>query len=61
MTFTTDRKPCGCTRRPGSPKCTECAPRRRKTADRAHAKHLHIDVDEILTMMRAHLRTKGKR
>ncbi|OUL68690.1 hypothetical protein CA603_51530 [Paraburkholderia hospita] len=61
MTFTTDRKPCGCTRGRGASKCAECAPRRRRTADKAVHKTLHIDIDQILTMMRAHLRTKGRR
>lgn len=61
MAFTTDCKPCGCSRRPGASKCAECAPRRRRTADKARAKPLHIDVGEILTMLRVHLKTKGKR
>ncbi|TCK96007.1 hypothetical protein B0G74_2650 [Paraburkholderia sp. BL9I2N2] len=59
--FTTDTRRCGCSRHAGAPKCAECAPRRRQTADKAAAKHLHINVDEILTMLRMHLRTKGKR
>lgn len=61
MTFTTDAKPCGCSRRPKAPKCEKCTPRQRRTADRAAKTPLHINVDEILTMMRAHLRTKGRR
>lgn len=65
MTFTTDCKPCGCSRGEGAPKCATCAPRARprRTVDRApaKAKAIHINVDEILTMMRAHLRTRGRR
>ncbi|MGF6879036.1 hypothetical protein OKW35_008515 [Paraburkholderia sp. MM5477-R1] len=55
MTFTTDRKQCGCTRQTGAPKCAECSPRRRRTADGKPTKHVHLHVGEILREVRERL------
>jgi len=55
MTFTTDHKPCGCSRRPGAPKCAECAPRPRRVADSARTRHTHIHIGQILQLVRERL------
>ncbi len=53
MTYTTDRKTCGCARSPGAPKCDKCLPRRRRTVDRKTVMHVHIG--EILRNVRERL------
>lgn len=53
--FTTDTRPCGCSRHSTAPKCDKCAPKRKATRD-ARRRHMHIHVGEILRMVRAHLK-----
>jgi hypothetical protein len=53
MTFTTDAKPCGCSREQGAPKCADCSPRRRRTADRKAVTHIH--VSQIIRKVRERL------
>lgn len=55
MTYTTDHKPCGCSRRPGAPKCAECAPRRHRVSDGVPARHVHINIGQILQLVRERL------
>ena len=51
--FTTDTRPCGCSRHSSAPKCDKCAPRQRRTADRKAVTHIH--VGEILRKVRERL------
>jgi hypothetical protein len=58
MAYTTDKRPCGCSRRPGAPKCNQCAPIQARTGDSKPAMHIH--VSKIIRMVRERIAT-GKR
>jgi methionyl-tRNA synthetase len=62
--FTTDTRPCGCSRHASAPKCDKCTAKRSPTTDtkpsrvsNASSPVMHVDIGAVLRAVRKRLKS----